>query len=614
MRTPFGVIPVGAASAALALVLAGCGSGSPDDVGGESAVATGASATGTAAAGDPGDHATADTDAPPADGVTDADVEAAEQIVAAMDDDELVGSVVMLTYNGTDVAAAADVIRERHLAGAIVMGYNLADGADADTVWQTTDTLAGAAGERGWPVAIGVDQEGGPVARLDDAALDFPPLMAAGAADDADVTRDAIAAQGTDLRNLGFTINFSPVADLTIGAEDPVINVRSPGDDPERVSEVIDAVVGGFTSTGLASAAKHFPGHGALTVDSHEELPVSEDSLEDLADTSYEPFRTAAEAGVPMVLVGHIGLPGTEDVPATLNPDVYESLRDDVGFDGVAVTDALNMGAVTEAPGQETVKAIAAGADLALMPPDSGDAVAALGEALEAGDLPRERLVEAATRVVAMQLWQARIGAVGGVDGEGAEGEGADDGVGAQGSRDGVGAEGSDDGAGAEDAQGSRDGAGGDAAAEGGGDGAGGDAAADDALTALADGSLTVLAGECSFAEPADAVAVTGGSDSARAAFTDAAEDAGLEVRDAGGGNAVTVRVGSGQGGGSADVVVGTSGPWAVEDAGADTILEVYDDNPHALTAVAKYLAGDLEATGRTPVDVSVDAPDCAAG
>lgn len=597
MRIPFGVIPVGAASAALALVLTGCGSGSPDDDGDGSAEATGASATDTAAAGDPGEHATADTDAPAADGVTDADVEAAEQIVAAMDDDELVGSVVMLTYNGTDVAAAADVIRERHLAGAIVMGYNLADGADADTVRQTTDTLAGAAGERGWPVAIGVDQEGGPVARLDDAALDFPPLMAAGAADDADVTRDAIAAQGTDLRNLGFTINFSPVADLTIGAEDPVINVRSPGDDPERVSEVIDAAVGGFTSTGLASAAKHFPGHGALTVDSHEELPVSEDSLEDLAEDSYAPFRTAAEAGVPMVLVGHIGLPGAEDVPATLNPDVYESLRDDVGFDGVAVTDALNMGAVTEAPGQETVKAIAAGADLALMPPDSGDAVTALGEALEAGELPRERLVEAATRVVAMQLWQARIGAVGGVDGEGGGVQGAGDGAGTEG---------------AEGAQESGDGAGGDAAAEGDGEGAGGDAAADDALTALADGSLTVLAGECSFAEPADAVAVTGGSDSARATFTDAAEDAGLEVRDAGGGNAVTVRVGSGQGGGSADVVVGTSGPWAVEDAGADTILEVYDDNPHALTAVAKYLAGDLEATGRVPVEVSADAPDCA--
>ena len=559
MRIPSSVLHTGAAVSALALLVTGCSAGA--DGGDEEATAATASAA--VPAGDPGGHATAEADAPAGDGVTDDDVEAARKIVADMSDEELTGSVVMLTYNGTDVDAAADVIEDRHLAGAIVMGYNLDEGADADAVGQVTTTLAEAAGERGWPVAIGVDQEGGPVARLDGAALDFPPLMAAGAAKDADITRDAIRAQSADLRSLGFTLNFSPVADLTIGAEDPVINVRSPGDDPERVSAVVEAAVDGFTSSGLASAAKHFPGHGHLTVDSHEELPVSEESLEDLSGDSFEPFRAATEAGVPLTLVGHIGLPGAEDVPATLNPDVYEALREDVGFEGVAVTDALNMGAVTEAPGQETVKAIAAGADLALMPPDSGDAVEALGQALESGDLSRERLEEAATRVVAMQLWQARVGVVGGEDAS------ADD------------------------------------AGNGAGDGAAPDP--DDALSALADASLTVLAGECSFEDPADSVTVVGGSDAARAAFTTAAEDAGLSV---GEGGDVTVSLGETA---SADVVIGTSGPWRVEDAGADTIVEVYDDNPHALAAAASYLAGDLDATGEAPVEVSTDAPDCAA-
>ncbi|WP_101589273.1 glycoside hydrolase family 3 N-terminal domain-containing protein [Brevibacterium jeotgali] len=556
MRTSFGVV-----GAAAALVLTGCSSEPPDGDAGDALQPTGTSAVGEAA-GDPGAHATADTEAPPADGVTDDDVEAAADIVEDMDDVELVGSVVMFTYNGTDVDAAADTVNERHLAGAIVMGHNLSDGAGADEVRGVTDTLAAAAGDRGWPVAIGVDQEGGPVARLDDAALEFPPLMAAGAADDADITRAAIEAQGVDLRNLGFTADFAPVADLTIGAEDPVINLRSPGDDPERVSEVVAAAVSGYTETGLASSAKHFPGHGALTVDSHEELPVSEDSLDELAGDSFEPFRTATESGAPMVLVGHIGLPGAEDLPATLNPDVYDALREDVGFDGVAITDALNMGAVTEEPGQETVKAIAAGADLALMPPDSGEAVGALSEALASGDLSRERVVEASTRVVAMQLWQARIGAVGGAA---AEGAGHD-----------------------EDAS----------------------AAADDALTDLADASLTVLVGECRIEEPADAVTVTGGSDAARAAFTEAAEEAGLSVGDGG----TTVSLGAGDGAVGADVVVGTTGPWDVEDAAADTTLEVYDDNPYAFAAVAKYLAGDLEAQGSSPVELSIDAPDCAAG
>ena len=553
MRTSFGVL-----GAAVALVLTGCSTQPPDEGGGEEPEGTGTSAA-AATAGDPGAHATAATDAPPAEGITDADLDAAADIVDGMDDAELVGSVVMLTYNGTDAAAAADVIRERHLAGAIVMGYNLSDGADADEVRGVTDTLSGAAGDRGWPVAIGVDQEGGPVARLDDAALEFPPLMAAGAADDADVTRAAIEAQGTDLRGLGFTADFAPVADLTIGAEDPVINVRSPGDDPERVSAVVEAAVGAYSETGVASSAKHFPGHGELTVDSHEELPVSEDSLDALAGDSFEPFRTATEAGAPMVLVGHIGLPGAEDVPGTLNPDVYDALREDVGFDGVAVTDALNMGAVTEEPGQETVRAIAAGADLALMPPDSGDAVSALSDALADGDLPRERLVEAATRVVAMQLWQARIGAVGGTEDE-------------------TGGDAQDD--------------------------------ADEALTDLADASLTVLAGECSIEDPAETVTLTGGSEPARAAFTESAEAAGLTVGDGG----TTVSLGAEEGAGGADVVVGTTGPWNVEDASAETIIEVYDDNPHAFAAVAKYLSGDLEATGSSPVDLSVDAPDCAAG
>lgn len=439
------------------------------------------------------------------------------------------------------------------------MGYNLPDSASAEDVRGITDVLAGAAGDRGWPVTIGVDQEGGPVARLDGAALDFPPLMAAGAAGDADITRAAIEAQSEDLRNLGFTGDFAPVADLTIGADDPVINLRSSGDDPARVSAVVGAAVAGYTSTGLTSSAKHFPGHGALTVDSHEELPVSEQTLEELAEDSYAPFRAAAEAAVPMVLIGHIGLPGAEDTPATFNPDVYDSLRDDVGFEGVAVTDALNMGAVAEEPGQETVRAIAAGADLALMPPNSADAVTALAQALDSGELPRERVVEAATRVVAMQLWHARV-------------------------------------AGDEGAEGSE--------------------SAEEALTALADASLTVLAGECTFADPAESIALTGGSAAARAAMTEAAEEAGLTVEGENGSgeesdDAVTVSMGDGPGADSSDVVVGTSGPWNVDDVSADTVVEVYDTNPYALTAVAKYLAGDLAATGSVPVEVSRDVPDC---
>ncbi|WP_029088020.1 glycoside hydrolase family 3 N-terminal domain-containing protein [Brevibacterium album] len=529
------------------LVLAGCSGSADEEVGG---AGTEVASESVAPASPP---ASVEGAPDPAEGVSEEDREAAAEIVAGMSDEELVGSVVMMTYRGTDVQAAADAIRERHLAGAIVMGYNLPEGAGPEEVSGITDTLAGAIGERGWPVAIGVDQEGGPVARLNDAAVEFPPLMAAGAADDERITADAVTAQGTDVRNLGFTIDFAPVADVTVGSADPTINVRSPGSEQELVSSVATAAIEGYTAAGVASSAKHFPGHGALTVDSHESLPVSEESLEELAESSYAPFRAAAEANVPMMLVGHIGLPGAEELPATLNPDVYESLREDVGYDGVAVTDALNMGAVSEAPGQETVKAIRAGADLALMPEDSGEAVAALSAALESGELERERLTEASERVVAMQLWQHRA---------------------------------------AEAAQVS----------------APDEAAADEAFTALADASLTVLAGECEIPEPVGSIRLVGGEEAQREAFAEAAEKAELEVAsgESTGGTTVSLDAGT-----PADAVIGTGGPWQLSGADAETVLAVYDDNPHALAAAAKYLAGELTARGTVPVGGFEDAPSC---
>ncbi|WP_344337563.1 glycoside hydrolase family 3 N-terminal domain-containing protein [Brevibacterium salitolerans] len=532
-----------AVAASLAVLMAGCSG--PADEAAEQAETTEAAQETVPSSPPATDYRAPD----PAEGVAEEDREKAREIVEGMSDDELVGSVIMMTFRGTDAEAAADAIRERHLAGAIVMGYNLPDGADAETVAGVTDTLAGAIGDRGWPVAIGVDQEGGPVARLNSAAVEFPPLMAAGAARDPQLTQEAITGQGTDVRDLGFTLDFAPVADVTVGREDPTINVRSAGSDPELVSATSTAAIRGYTAAGVASSAKHFPGHGALTVDSHESLPVSEESLAELEESSYGPFESAKEANVPTVLVGHIGLPGAEDLPATLNPDVYESLREDVGYEGVAVTDALNMGAITEQPGQETVKAIRAGADLALMPDDSQVAVDALKSALDSGDLDRERLVEAAGRVVAMQLWQARAA-------EAAEAHAPTD------------------------------------------------EEADESFTALADASLTVLKGECTLPEPAKTVSITGGDEAQQAAMKKAAEEVGLTV----GSGGTTVSL---DGEAAADVAVGTAAPWQVAGSGADTVLAVYDDNPHALRAAAKYIAGELTAEGTVPVEGFEDAPTC---
>ncbi|MCQ9367298.1 glycosyl hydrolase [Brevibacterium sp. 91QC2O2] len=535
------------------LALAGCsGSGGAPQPAETSAPAQQSTRAGggaeTAASAKPG--------APAAAGVSAKDRNRAQQIVADMDTAELAGSVVIAQYDGTDPQTAQDLVEKNHLAGAIVMGYNLPQTPTADAVRTTTRTIGEARGDRAWPVFIGVDQEGGPVARLKDAATGYPPLMAAGAARDAKTITAAYSGQGGELRELGFTADFAPDADVTIGAADPTINIRSAGDDPKAVGKTVAAAITGYNTAGVASSAKHFPGHGALTVDSHSELPVSKKSIKQMKKLDLVPFTAADEAGVPMTMVGHIGLPGNTDVPASLSPAVYKALRAQ-GFDGVAVTDALNMGAIKEPAGQETVKAIRAGADLALMPADTTAAIKALTQAIDSGDISKKRITEAAGRVVAMQLWQDRAAAQ----------------------------------------------------APDHGDARAATKAADTALTGLSEKSLSVLKGACTVAKPAKAIHIVGGEEPARKALTRAARAVGLSVRESAGSGTTSVALGTGT---SARVVVNTGAPWKKAPAGARTVLATYSDNPHAMAAVAKYLAGELEATGRVPAAWPGTQPKCA--
>lgn len=498
-------------------------------------------------------------------------------IVAEMDDTALAGAVIMGSYDGTDAAAGAQLIRDHQLAGIIVMPYNLPQDVDRQTVARMTEQFRTAAGERGWQTMIGVDQEGGPVTRAGSAAAELPPLMAHGAADDPALTSQITALQGRDLIELGFTTDFAPVADVTVGKDDPAISVRSAGDDPQRVSSVVEAAVTGYDEAGIISSLKHFPGHGALTEDSHETLPVSQKSLGELADRDFVPFADAAEAGVATsMMVGHIALPDDETLPASLNPKAYQALREDVGFEGLIVTDALNMGAVTAgSPGQETVRALAAGADLALLPPDSAAAAEAVRTALSDGTLKREDLKKSATRVVAAQLWQTAVAGQTGAAGQTAADESGED--------------------------------------SGPGE--------DEQRQQLADAALTVMAGECRFADPVDEVSVTG-SDLGVKAFTEAAEDAGLKVTDSAETTVAlvpgpllgseTVKQAAERNSTTADVAVALSGPWELEGFDSGTQLAIYDDWQPGMTAVARYLSGDLAATGSLPVQIEgAEPPDC---
>ena len=224
--------------------------------------------------------------------------------------------------------------------------------------------------------------------------------------DDA-ATRERFVRLGTDLAALGITMDFAPVADVTVGAADPTIGDRAASADPAVAARTVVAAWRGLLAGGTVPVLKHFPGHGSVAADSHVALPCQTASLEQLSARDLVPFQAAVDAGAPVVMMGHIDVvqldPG---VPSSLSPAAYGLLREGLGFDGVAVTDALDMGAVpVGAPGEEVVRALAAGADLVLKPRDVAAAHAAIVAAVQSGALPRERLEEAATRVAALQLW-----------------------------------------------------------------------------------------------------------------------------------------------------------------------------------------------------------------
>jgi beta-N-acetylhexosaminidase len=234
--------------------------------------------------------------------------------------------------------------------------------------------------------------------------------MAAGEAGSAAVTA-ATAAAALEVRDLGFTWIFAPDADVTIGDADVTIGSRSASDDPAVAAQAVAAAVRGYNDAGVVSTLKHFPGHGSATADSHETLPLIGASLEDLRQRDLVPFEAGIAAGAPAVMVGHLDVTAiAPGLPSSMAPQTYRLLRDELGFDGVTITDSLGMGGVTGVD-SPSVAALMAGADLLLRPADTRLAHQEVTAAIASGAVPRQRAIEAAARVVAVQRWQQRVAA-----------------------------------------------------------------------------------------------------------------------------------------------------------------------------------------------------------
>jgi beta-N-acetylhexosaminidase len=328
-------------------------------------------------------------------GPTQDELERAARQALRMPLGDLAGQVIVASYAGT--RAPVRMVKVLLLGGVVAFADNI---VDSEQIGRVNHTLARQVGR---PLVISVDQEGGLVERVGGAR--FPAFMAAGAADDEQLTQRSYRAMGARLAALGFTLDFAPDADVTEGPADPTIGSRSAGDDPTLVARQAIAAADGLRTSGVIPVLKHVPGHGSVPANSHLTLPVQTRDLDWLRTHDLVPFAEAADAGQPVIMVGHIAVQEVNPhVPASLSgPLIQGVLRREEGFDGVVVTDSLQMKGV-QVPGAlpPVVRALRAGADLVLMPPSAAGARAAIVHAVRTGDLSRTRLRQAAARTLAL--------------------------------------------------------------------------------------------------------------------------------------------------------------------------------------------------------------------
>ncbi len=299
---------------------------------------------------------------------------------------------------------------ERGLAGVTIFGPNI---AGPEQLAGLTAQLRSAGG---LPL-VAIDEEGGDVTRIAHlTGSPYPGNAALGAVDDAALTAAVHRALGQDLAALGINVNLAPSVDVNTAADNPVIGIRSFGSDPDLVARHAAAAVRGLQAAGVAACAKHFPGHGSTSADSHHGIATVQASLDLLRRRDLPPFIAAIAAGVRGVMPGHLRVPElTGDDPATLSAAALNGLlRGELGFTGVVISDALEMRAVSDLYGipEAAVLAVAAGTDLLCFGRDAAEdsylAVRrALSEAVASGRLPAERLAEAQQNVAGLRDWLA---------------------------------------------------------------------------------------------------------------------------------------------------------------------------------------------------------------
>lgn len=332
------------------------------------------------------------------------------KVLSKMSLEEKVGQMIALRYSGHFVNKDSDyfqdlksMIEERKIGGLIIFGGEVYETAYLTNSLQKLAKI---------PLLIASDFERGVGNQIEGATL-FPSLMGIGATwseDQAYLMGKITAWEG---RALGIHMTYAPVVDVNINPENPIINTRSLGEDPAQVSRLAGAFIRGCQENGLIATAKHFPGHGDTDQDSHSVLPVISGDRDRLERVELYPFKQAIEAGVQAIMTAHLHIPAfdpTPDLPATLSPVIITGLlRGELGFNGLIVTDAMDMGGVVTlyGPGEAALKAVQAGVDIILLPPDPDEVIETLIQAVRNGEVAEDRIDKSVLRILKTK---ARLG------------------------------------------------------------------------------------------------------------------------------------------------------------------------------------------------------------
>jgi beta-N-acetylhexosaminidase len=319
---------------------------------------------------------------------------------------EQIGQLFMLGFDGTAVSPEWAELQARYKPGGMILfARNLEDPAQ---IIELTNGLQARSPHS--PLLIAVDQEGGRVSRLPKGFTIFPPCGLVGACRSEELVYAAAAVTAAELRAVGVNMNMAPVLDVHSNPGNPIIGDRAYGTEPDMVAELGLAAIRGLQGKGVVACGKHFPGHGDTGTDSHKELPIVTASAEVLFERELPPFRHAIANGLASIMTAHVVYPALDaERPATLSPVILTGLlRKQWGFDGVIVTDDLEMRAIVDhhGIGDAAVQAFLAGADILLICKDRDGAVTAMEavrKAVESGIIPPDRLDASVRRILQLK-------------------------------------------------------------------------------------------------------------------------------------------------------------------------------------------------------------------